>query len=210
MKLRYYGHACFSLAFEGGPTLAIDPFDESVSYPPCDVACDAALVTHDHFDHNHVQSLRGDFRVVREAGEYEIGGVRVRAIPSFHDKAGGALRGQNLIFRIEGEGLCIAHLGDLGHMPDAAQAEFLQGVDLMLVPIGGTYTIDTPEAEALIRALKPRRCVAMHYRTEAYDCDMSTCDDFARDMGAQAMPREIEISAQTLEQLPEVMILNYK
>ena len=72
MKLKYYGHACFSLSYEGGPTLVIDPFDETVTYPPCDEICDAALLSHDHFDHNHVQTLRGDFVTIRSAGAYDV------------------------------------------------------------------------------------------------------------------------------------------
>ena len=121
MKLKYYGHACFSLSYEGGPTLVIDPFDETVTYPPCDEICDAALLSHDHFDHNHVQTLRGDFVTIRSAGAYDVQGVRITAVDSFHDKKGGALRGKNLILRIEGGGLTIVHLGDLGHMPDEKQ-----------------------------------------------------------------------------------------
>lgn len=210
MKIRYYGHSCFTFRFEGGTTLAVDPFDESVTYPPCDAECGAALVSHDHFDHNHTQSLRGAFQTISAAGDFSMGGVRVRAMESFHDKAQGALRGRNLLFRIEGEGLSIAHLGDLGHMPDAAQTAFLQNLDLLLLPIGGTYTIDTPEAEALARALRPRHLIAMHFKTAAYDCDMATCDDFARDMGAVFMPREIEVTRENLPTLPEVMILKYQ
>ena len=144
MKLKYYGHACFTLCFADGTVLAIDPFDESVTYAPCDAICDAALLSHDHFDHNHVQSLHGDFVTIREVGHYEVRNVRVTAVPSFHDKQRGALRGNNLIFRIEGDGLTIVHLGDLGHMPDDTQLRAISGADVLLIPIGGTYTIDTP------------------------------------------------------------------
>ena len=210
MKLKYYGHACFTLRFADGTTLTIDPFDESVSYAPCDAVCDAALLSHDHFDHNHIQSLRGDFRVVREAGSYDVRGVRITAVHSFHDKKGGALRGKNLIFRIEGDGLTIVHLGDLGHMPDEKQLRAISGADVLLIPIGGTYTIDTPEAEELIRLAQPKHAVAMHFRTPDYDFNASTCEAFARDMQAVRMPREVEITPETLSALPEAMILSYK
>ena len=210
MKLKYYGHACFTLRFADGTTLAIDPFDESVTYAPCDAICDAALLSHDHFDHNHTQSLRGDFAVLREAGSYEVRGVRVTAVHSFHDKQRGALRGKNLIFRIEGDGLTIVHLGDLGHMPDEEQLQAISGADVMLIPIGGTYTIDTPEAEELIRRAQPKHAVAMHFRTPDYDFNTSTCEAFARDMQAVRMPREVEITKENLSSLPEAMILSYK
>ena len=210
MKLKYYGHACFTLRFADVTALALDPFDESVTYAPCDESCDAALLSHDHFDHNHIQSLRGDFRVIREAGSYEVRGAHITAVPSFHDKQGGALRGRNLIFRIEGEGLTIVHLGDLGHMPDNKQLRAIAGADLMLTPIGGTYTIDTPEAEEVIRLAQPKHAVAMHFRTPDYDFNASTCEAFARDMHAVRMPREVEITPETLSALPEAMILSYK
>ena len=210
MKLKYYGHACFSLSYEGGPTLVIDPFDETVTYPPCDEICDAALLSHDHFDHNHVQTLRGDFVTIRSAGAYDVQGVRITAVDSFHDKKGGALRGKNLILRIEGGGLTIVHLGDLGHMPDEKQLEAMSGADIMLVPIGGTYTIDTPEAEEVIRLARPKHAVAMHYRTPDYDFNTSTCEAFELDMRAVRMPREIEITPENLVSLPEFLLMRYK
>ena len=208
MKLKYYGHACFSLSYEGGPTLVIDPFDETVTYPPCDEICDAALLSHDHFDHNHVQTLRGDFVTIRSAGAYDVQGVRITAVDSFHDKKGGALRGKNLILRIEGGGLTIVHLGDLGHMPDEKQLEAMSGADIMLVPIGGTYTIGTPEE--VIRLARPKHAVAMHYRTPDYDFNTSTCEAFERDMRAVRMPREIEITPENLVSLPEFLLMRYK
>ena len=210
MKLKYYGHACFTLRFADGTVLAIDPFDESVSYAPCDAICDAALLSHDHFDHNHVQTLRGDFVTIRSAGAYDVQGVRITAVDSFHDKKGGALRGKNLILRIEGGGLTIVHLGDLGHMPDEKQLEAMSGADIMLVPIGGTYTIDTPEAEEVIRLARPKHAVAMHYRTPDYDFNTSTCEAFERDMRAVRMPREIEITPENLVSLPEFLLMRYK
>lgn len=210
MKLKYYGHACFTLRFASGTTLAIDSFDESVTYAPCDAICDAALLSHDHFDHNHTQSLRGDFVTIRQAGSYKVRNVRVTAVHSFHDKKRGALRGNNLIFRIEGDGLTIVHLGDLGHMPDDKQLQAISGADVMLIPIGGTYTIDTPEAEELIRLAQPKHAVAMHFRTPDYDFNTSTCEAFERDMQAVRMPREVEITPENLSSLPEAMILSYK
>ena len=210
MKIKYYGHSCFALQYEGGPVLVTDPFDASVTYPPCDAACDAALVSHDHFDHNHTATLRGTFETIKTPGVHRVQGVQITATHSCHDPEQGALRGENLLMRIEGEGLSIAHLGDLGHMPDAAQAAALADLDVLMLPIGGTYTIDTPQAEALIAQLKPRKVIAMHFKTDAYEINISTCEAFARDMKAAFMPREIEITRENIASLPDVMILSYK
>jgi len=210
MKLKYFAHACFSLSYENGTVLVTDPYDASVTYPPCDIPCTAALVSHDHFDHNHTASLSGDFVTIREPGSYEVGGVKITATPSFHDPEQGALRGTNLIFRAEGEGLSVAHLGDLGHMPNEEQLAAISGLDVLMLPIGGTYTIDTPQAEELIAELKPRRVIAMHFKTDAYEINISTCDAFAADMKAVFMPVEIEVTKENIMTLPEVMIMNYK
>ena len=210
MKIKYFGHSCFALQYEGGPVLVTDPFDASVTYPPCTIGCDAALVSHDHFDHNHTATLSGAFETIKTAGAHEVKGVKITAVHSYHDPEQGALRGENLLMRAEGEGLSIAHLGDLGHMPDEAQLAALAGLDILMLPIGGTYTIDTPQAEALIKQLAPRKVIAMHFRTDAYDINISTCDQFAADMKAEFMPNEIEITRENIDSLPDVMILSYK
>ena len=209
MKLHYYGHACFSLQFSDGTTLVIDPFDPSIPYPVCAVRCDAALLSHGHFDHNYTQALTGEFETIDAPGEYAIGGAKITAVPCFHDKENGAKRGKNLIFRIEAEGLTVAHLGDLGHLPNAEQLEALKGLDLMLIPIGGFYTIDTPEAEEIVSLAKPRCAVAMHYKVHADDPNpISDSAAFDADMGATHTPNEIEITAQSVSSLPAAIIMD--
>ena len=207
MKLQDYGHACFALRLADGTTLVIDPFDPSIPYPVCDIACDAALLTHGHFDHNYTAALKGDFRTIDAQGEYQVGGAKITAIPCFHDDEGGAKRGKNLIYRIDAEGLSIAHLGDLGHLPNDDQIAALKGLDLLLIPIGGFYTIDTPAAEEVISLVKPRCAVAMHYKIHADDPNpISTSEAFASDMRAARMPNEIEITPT----LPAAIIMDYK
>lgn len=210
MKLKYFAHACFSLSYENGTVLVTDPYDASVTYPPCDVPCTAALVSHDHFDHNHVASLAGEFEVIREPGAYEAGGMKIFATPCFHDPEQGALRGRNLIFRVEGEDLTIAHLGDLGHMPNDEQIAAISGLDVLLIPIGGTYTITTPQAEEIIRTVKPKVSIAMHFKTEDYEINIATPDQFIADMQAVRMPREIEITAENIGKLPPVIVMDHK
>ncbi len=212
MKLHYYGHSCFSLRFADGTLLVTDPFDASVPYVPCSEIPTAVLVSHDHFDHNCTSSLRGDFKIVRSAGEYRFGDVRVAAVDSFHDDQRGALRGSNLITRIDGDGLRIAHLGDLGHMPETqAQREALTDLDVMLIPVGGCFTIDTPTAEEIIRTFRPGLAVAMHYRTEVIaDWKISTEERFVRDMHAFHLPDEADITADSLPKVPSAAVMAYK
>lgn len=210
MKLKYNAHACFTLSYKNGTVLVTDPFDETVTYAPCNDRCDIALVSHDHFDHNHTKSLEGHFETIRTAGTFDYGGLRVTTTESFHDKEKGALRGKNLISRIEGENLCICHLGDLGHMPCGHQTEVMEGCDVLLIPIGGTFTIDTDEAEQIIRAIKPHVAIAMHFHTDEYDAPITTEEKFVKDMNAVYMPREIEITSENIASLPPVIVMAHK
>ncbi|HIU33736.1 MAG TPA: MBL fold metallo-hydrolase [Candidatus Pullichristensenella excrementigallinarum] len=211
MKLKWYGHSCFSLSYEGGPVLVTDPFDDSVGYPLCIATCDFVLTSHDHYDHNYVQSLSGNPERIADTRSREMkNGVRIYGIDCFHDDAGGSKRGKNRIFVLEGEGLRIAHLGDLGHLLSAEQLKALGKIDILLIPIGGTYTITTPEAAELIDAIRPHTAIAMHFRTDACHFPITDEKEFLRRTGGQALPTsEITVTAQSLEALPGAIVLQY-
>ena len=207
MRLKWHGHSCFSMTFEGGVAVVTDPFDRTVGYPLCRARADIALVSHDHFDHNHVQSLSGTPEVIRDGAPREILGLRIRGVDSFHDAEGGARRGKNVMFVVEGDGLRVAHLGDLGHPLDEKQIEALGAPDILLVPIGGTYTIATPEAVALIRAVKPHTAIAMHFKTVL--CGFAVTDEreFVRLARAKYLPNALEITRETLGELPAAGVM---
>ena len=126
---------------------------------------------------------------------HEACGARVIGIPSCHDDAGGAKRGKNLLHIIEADGLRIAHLGDLGHLPDTdEQRQALSGLDVMLIPIGGFFTIDTPAAVRLIETCKPRCAIAMHFANAYCHFPVSDESEFVRLTGTQTLPNEIELT----------------
>ena len=140
MKLKWLGHSCFELTLPGG-VIVTDPYDDSVGYPPLRVKADAVLSSHGHFDHNYFDAVTGDPVILNTPGEHEVCGAAITAVPAFHDEFRGAKRGPNLIHLIEAEGLRIAHLGDLGHLPDTdEQKAALSDLDVMLIPIGGFFT----------------------------------------------------------------------
>ena len=165
MKLRWYGHSCFALASADGRTLVTDPFDESVGYPLPRIDADFVTVSHDHFDHNALSSLGRVGHVLSQPGDFRLDGLSGRAVSAFHDAEQGKKRGKNLLFLFEMDGLRVLHLGDLGHPLGPEQIASLGRVDLLLIPVGGFYTIDARQAFDLWRALRPQLCVPMHYKT---------------------------------------------
>ncbi len=167
MTLTWLGHACFMLTLDDGRKIVTDPFDSSVGYKVPNVACDIVTTSHGHHDHNAVEELTSYGMCISEEGVYEADQLRISAIASFHDEANGAKRGNNLIFKFEADGKTIVHLGDLGHITDEEQTAFIKNADVLLIPIGGTYTITTEEAIKIIEKASPACAVPMHFLTPA-------------------------------------------
>lgn len=196
MKLRWLGHSCFELTLPGG-VIVTDPYDDTVGYPPLHMRADAILSSHGHFDHNCFQAIDGNPAILNTPGIREVCGARITAVPAFHDDVKGAKRGENLIHLIEVDGLRVAHLGDLGHMPDTdAQKAALSNLDVMLIPIGGTFTIDTPQAVALIETFRPRCAIAMHFRNRYCHFNITDETEFLRATNAARLPNPVEITAE--------------
>lgn len=171
MKITWYGHACFKLEAEGG-SVVIDPYAPG-SVPGLrlpTLEADKVLCSHGHHDHNYADGVRLSGK---EAG------LKTGFIPCWHDSEQGRLRGDNLISVIDAEGLRLAHLGDLGHMLSPQQLEALGRVDVLLIPVGGFYTIDAMQARELAAALKPGIVVPMHYRAAGFGLsNIGTVEDF--------------------------------
>lgn len=167
MLIRHIGHAEFCLETENGIRIVTDPYDEECGYPVEKLNAEIALVSHGHHDHNAVENIAGEPAVIDKAGIYTPdSGVRITAIKSWHDAAQGAQRGETLLFLIEAEGLRIAHLGDLGCIPDDQQIRQLQNPDILMIPVGGFFTIDGKTARVIADKLNARIILPMHYRTK--------------------------------------------
>jgi L-ascorbate metabolism protein UlaG (beta-lactamase superfamily) len=178
MQIRWLGHACFVIKLAGGKTIITDPFDEKVGYPVPGIQADIVTVSHQHFDHNAVHVVPGKPQVVQEKGKHQFDDVVITGIPCFHDDVGGTKRGGNLIFVIQAEGLKICHLGDLGHIPTPEQVTRIGVVDLLMVPVGGHFTIGAEEAFQVVQVLKPKIVLPMHYKTKYLDFPIRSVDDF--------------------------------
>lgn len=171
MRIKWFGQSSFLITADSGVRVITDPYVTwgPFKYAPVNEAADAVTVSHDHLDHNHLESISGSPVVLRSAGEREVQGVQFCGIPSFHDAHGGAERGENVIFRIVTDNVVTVHLGDLGHVADAALAAAIGPVDVLLIPVGGHYTIDAAQAGAVCEVLAPRIIVPMHFRNRGWD-----------------------------------------
>ncbi len=182
MKIKYLGHASFIITSDTGVRIITDPYETSpdLTYGEITEPADIVTVSHGHFDHCNVAAVKGNPEVVREAVTREVKGIRFEAIPTYHDDAGGKLRGSNIIFCFEVDGIRVCHLGDLGHLLDDGQVAEIGTVDILLIPVGGYYTIDAGVASEVCNQLKPRVIIPMHYRTEKGIPGIAGVDDFLR------------------------------
>ncbi len=203
------GHASFLIELDNGLRILTDPYDASCGYPVTHSRADVVLVSHGHHDHNAVENVAGDPRIIDKAGEYDLGdGVTVTAVQADHDDAGGAKRGKTLLFAIRAEGLTAVHLGDIGHIPTDAQCAALAPADVAMIPVGGFYTIDAAAAKAAADKLHSRVVLPMHYRTRANaDWPIAPVDDFVELMDGAEEVSQLRIAAEDLKCQPRVAVL---
>jgi len=212
MRIHWNGHACFFLEGVEGRVLT-DPFVEAMPYELLTTEADIVTVSHDHDDHNASHRIQGNPSVVDGVGEFTIDGVPIRGIASLHDDAGGEKRGHNIIYAFTLDGIRVAHLGDLGTPLTEDQLAALSDIEVVLVPVGGNFTIDAAQAAELVKKLPNLRVVIpMHYKTERMkDFPVETVEPFlemmdnARHIGSS----HIEITRKDLPEVLEVWILDY-
>lgn len=183
MIIQWLGQACFKIQ-SGEFVTVIDPFAKEVGLTPPRFRADAVLVTHAHFDHANFDSLTGGPFVISGPGEYEVKGIYVEGIETFHDNMQGKERGMNTIYRIEMEGLRLAHLGDFGEsaMRDET-VEALGDIDILMIPVGGRFTIDAEEAAKVVKQIEPRYVIPMHYKIPGLKITLDSIDVFLKEMG---------------------------
>ncbi|MBR6028242.1 MAG: MBL fold metallo-hydrolase [Clostridia bacterium] len=211
MLIRCCGHAKFLIETADGYRIVTDPFDASVGYPVTDLQADAVLVSHHHHDHDAVDTVRGWTKMVDSAGTHTLTpGVTVRALEAYHDDQQGAKRGKNLLMCIEADGLRLVHLGDLGHQPDSRLLSAIGSVDILMIPVGGFFTIDAEQAAILCRQLQPKVILPMHYRTAVNaDWPIAPVDEFLSRM-ASAPVETLTVLRVTKEDLgcqPSIALL---
>jgi L-ascorbate metabolism protein UlaG (beta-lactamase superfamily) len=216
MKVKWLGHSCFLISSSAGVRIVTDPYESGgfnggLGYKPVREAADTVLISHEHSDHNYVKDIPGDPEVIRKTGRQEVKGIEIDGVLTCHDKTDGRQRGLNTVFCLDVNGVRVCHLGDLGHELSAKEIREIGRVDVLLIPVGGYFTIDAAEATRVAAALKPRIVIPMHYKTPVLDFPITGVEDFLK--GKPQVKRlaasEVEITRANLPQETEVWVLKH-
>ena len=183
VTVRWWGQACMSVTTEDGKCVVIDPFPEGFGYAAPTVEPVVCLVSHEHRDHNAVENLKGEPQVIRGVGKHEAAGFSFLGVRTYHDDQQGAKRGPNTVFVWEMGGLRLAHLGDLGHLLTEEQLRQIGRADVIMIPVGGYYTIDAGQAIKVAKQLSAKVVLPMHYKTPAVpSLPIAGIDEFIKAM----------------------------
>ncbi|MEG2541180.1 MAG: MBL fold metallo-hydrolase [Clostridia bacterium] len=178
MKLSWLGHSSFRLEESTGTVVVTDPYHSYVGYEMPKTTADIVTISHDHNDHSCLNSIEGAPTVVNRAGFYDINGVHMLATKSYHDDKRGAIRGENLIFKYRMDGVDLCHLGDIGEECNAMLVERIMPVNILMIPIGGSFTIDAEQAKEYVDHIMPDIVIPMHFKTKDCDFDIAKINEF--------------------------------
>jgi len=211
MDITWFGQSCFRLRYKAA-TIITDPFNGDIGLKLPRQKADIVTISHEHPDHNNLKAVSADARVFRGPGEYERAGIFIFGIPTFHDRRNGRDRGRNTAYLIEGDGLSVCHLGDLGHVPTQAQIEQLNALDVLFIPVGGNSTLTAAEAAEVISLLEPKVVVPMHYQLPGLQVKLDPVTKFLKEMGvAKVTPQEsLRVLASSESQGTQIVILEPK
>jgi L-ascorbate metabolism protein UlaG (beta-lactamase superfamily) len=182
--ITWYGQSCFKIQ-SGETILVTDPFDKSIGLTPPRGQANIVTISHQHYDHNNLEALASSNPFVIDGpGEYEVKGVNITGFLTYHDQKEGKERGVNTTYLIEIEGIKICHLGDIGQDKlDNAQLELIDGVDILMIPVGGVYTVNGEEAADLINQIEPKIVIPMHYKIQGLAIKLEGLEEFLNEMG---------------------------
>jgi len=209
MKVKWLGHASFLITSDTGIKIITDPYvtGGGINYGEIKESADIVTVSHEHGDHSNIAAVKGNPEVISQAAEAR--GIEFKAIPTYHDEAGGKQRGENTIFCFVVDGVKVCHLGDLGHRLSDKQVADVGPVDVLLIPVGGYYTIDAGVATEVCNRLKPRVIIPMHYKNERCDYTIAAVDEFlqGKERVSQLDTSETEFERGELPASTQIIIL---
>lgn len=211
MKIKYLGHASFLITSDKGVKIITDPykpgcFNNGIRYSPINEPSDIVTISHEHDDHNETK-IQGNPVFVRGAGKKNIKDVTITGIDVYHDESQGKERGKNTIFNMSIDEMNIVHLGDIGHALSTADVQKIGNVDVLLVPVGGYFTVDAKLADDIIKTLKPKVIIPMHFKTSKCGFPIAPVDDFTRNKAYKKVDGEIAIEKGGLPPNPTIYVL---
>jgi L-ascorbate metabolism protein UlaG (beta-lactamase superfamily) len=201
-EIRWFGHNCFRIRAREA-TLITDPVGPKTGYPPVRQPADVVTLSHEGPGTDGLSGVKGDFKLLRGPGEYEVNDVFVTGIRTFRDDEKGAKAGYNTVYLMDIEGMTFCHLGDLGHGVDPEQAESLPDVDVLMIAAGGA-PMDQAKAAELVSIIEPKLLIPMQFRTDAGDRDREPLDGFLRQLGVAAPEPEDKLAVRSSD-LSETM-----
>ena len=201
-KIYWAGQSCFQISVSNSKDhsadIVIDPFEESTGLKLPNLSADILLVTHQHNDHNNIKDIKGTPFIIQGPGEYEVKGVFIQGIPAFHDDVLGKEKGQNTIYIIESEEMRFCHLGDLGQKQlTDEQLEQIDSVDVLMIPVGGEYTIDSSIAQKIISQIEPKIVIPMHYSLPKLKVKLDEVSKFLKTMGKDSIAPQDKLIVKT-------------
>ena len=208
MNITWKGQSCFQITSsqgkDGHVNIVIDPFDEETGLRVPKLEADLLLVTHQHKDHNNVKAVSGNPFLVEGPGEYEVKEVSIQGIQSFHDSSQGKERGSNTIYVMETEDIRICHLGDLGQKElTSEQVEQIGDIDILMIPVGGNFTIESKEAVKIMSQIEPSIIIPMHYAIPKLKMKLNGLDKFLKTMGVKKLDTLPKLSIKKKDISPE-------
>jgi L-ascorbate metabolism protein UlaG (beta-lactamase superfamily) len=210
MEINWLGHSCFRLKGNRA-TVITDPYSPDLGYTMGKVTANLVTVSHADPGHSYTAGIGGEPKVIAGPGEYEVSGVLILGIPSYHDEDKGDTKGKNTVYLMEMDEITLCHLGDLGHGLSTSQAEELDAVDILMVPVGGGATVDASQAAEITRQIEPKIVIPMHYKTDAVSRHLAPVDDFLNEMGVKDIEPQAKLNV-TKSNMPlntQVVLLNY-
>ena len=211
MKIKWLGHASFLITSDSGTKIITDPYTttKTFKYGEINEATDIVTVSHEHGDHNNVAAVKGNPKIVRES--QEVKWIKFKGVASYHDTSQGSQRGKNTVFCFEVDGIRVCHLGDLGHPIGDKEVAEIGKVDILLIPVGGFYTIDAKVASEVCQQLSPKVIIPMHYKTARIpEFPIVGVDDFLQGkIGvSQLNTSEVEFSRDKLPAATQIIVLH--
>ncbi len=213
MKIEWLGQASMLLTSSDGTKVITDPYTpgvRGVNYAPIEEEADIVTTSHDHRDHNNVSAVKGNPQVIRGAGTHSAKGIQFLGIVSYHDDTSGSQRGPNTVFCFTLDGIRVCHLGDLGHALSPQNQAEISPVDLLLIPVGGNFTIDARLAADTCRRLSPKVIIPMHFRNDRCpEFPVAGVEDFLALMEKvqRKDTSEVEFYKDSLPEDTEVVVL---